>query len=60
MLTKESLQKRLKNLPEKFSIDELIEHLILMEKIEKGNLQSINDQVISENELDQEINLWFK
>ena len=36
-----------------------IEKLILIEKIETGNLQSENGQVITEAELDKEIAKWF-
>lgn len=60
MITKERLQEQLKDFPKEFSIDELIDHLILIEKIETGNLQSENEQVISEDKLDQEIAQWFK
>ncbi len=60
MLTKTRLKKEIEKFPEKFTIDELIEKLILIEKIQEGEKQSENGEVISENELDKEIEKWFK
>jgi len=60
MITKEKLKKQLELFPEEFSIDELVEKLILIEKIDCGNEQSENGDVISENDLDTEIKKWFK
>ena len=60
MLTKARIKEQIDKLPEEFSLDELIESLILIEKIESGNKQSENGEVISEEELDNEIEKWFK
>lgn len=60
MITKSKLKEHIESFPEEFSIDDLIERLILVEKIEKGNKQSENDQILSEGKLDNEINQWFK
>jgi len=60
MLTKTNLKKQIEKLPDEFSIDELVERLILVEKIERGNKQSENGEVISESELDRDIEKWFK
>ncbi len=60
MLTKTRLKEQIERLPEEFSIDELIENLILMEKIETGNRQSENGEVISEVEMENEIEKWFE
>ena len=60
ILTKSKLKEQIKLLPEKFSIDELIDRLILIEKIEIGEKQSINKEVISEDEFNKEIEKWFK
>jgi len=59
MLTKTRLKEQIEKFPEEFSIDELIEHLILMEKIETGNRQSENEEVISDAEMENEIKKWF-
>lgn len=60
MLTKSRIKEQIDKLPEEFSLDELIERLILIEKIESGNKQSENGEVISEEEMDNEIEKWFK
>ena len=60
MITKTKLKKQIKNLPEEFSIDQLVEKLILIEKIENGEKQSLNGNKISEAELENEINKWFE
>ncbi len=60
MLTKARIKEQIDKLPENFSLDELIERLVLIEKIESGNKQSKNGKVISEEEMDNEIEKWFK
>jgi hypothetical protein len=60
MITKEKLKKSISDFPEEFSIADLIERLILIEKIELGNKQSLNSEVISEDELEEEMTKWFK
>ena len=60
MLTKTKLKDQIEKFPEEFSIDELIDRLILIEKIEKGNIQSEKGEVISETDLDKEIIKWFE
>ena len=60
MLTKTKLRNQIDKLPEEFSIDELIEQLILIEKIDKADKQSMNDEIISEVELDKEVKTWFE
>ncbi|SFC03067.1 hypothetical protein LDL76_12585 [Salegentibacter mishustinae] len=60
MLTKAVLKQQIDSFPEQFSIDQLVERLILIEKIETGNIQSENGEIISESDLNKEIVKWFK
>jgi hypothetical protein len=60
MLTKTKLKEQIDSLPEQFSIDELVEKLILIEKIEYGNMQSEKGEIITDSELDKEIEKWFE
>ncbi len=60
MLTKTILKKQIEKFPEQFSIDELVEKLILIEKIESGNKQSEKGDVLNELEIDKEIEKWFE
>ena len=55
MISKAQLQEHINNLPEKFTIEELVERLIFVEKIESGLSDSKNDNKISEQELEQQI-----
>lgn len=60
MLTKTRLKEQIDSLPEQFSIDELVEKLILIEKIEYGNMQSEKGEIITDLEIDKEIEKWFE
>jgi len=60
MITKKKLREQIKTLPDSFSIDELIDRLIFVEKVDNGLKQSDNKEVISEKEMDNEIEKWFK
>ncbi|MDP2721750.1 MAG: hypothetical protein Q8O72_03235 [Bacteroidales bacterium] len=60
MLTKTRLKEQIESFPEQFSIDELVEKLILIEKIENGNMQSEKGEIITDTELDKEIEKWFE
>jgi len=60
MISKTKLKEQIDSFPEQFSIDDLIERLILMEKIENGKIQSENGEILSESEFDKEIDKWFK
>jgi len=60
MLTKTKLKETIDKFPECFTIDELIDKLILIEKVERGNLQSENGDIIAEEDLDKEIDKWFE
>ena len=60
MITKDRLKEHLEDFPNEFSLDELIERLILVDKIERGIKQSENGETISETDLDKEIEKWFK
>lgn len=60
MITKSKLKEQIENFPDEFSIDELVERLILIEKIEKGYQQSGSGHFLSDSELDIEIEKWFK
>lgn len=59
MLTQTKVLKAVKQLPEEFSIDELVDKMILLEKIEIGIAQSEQGKVISDDDLDKEIAKWF-
>ncbi|HRC32546.1 MAG TPA: hypothetical protein PK736_03790 [Bacteroidia bacterium] len=60
MITKEKLKIHIESFPENISIDELIERLIFIEKLENRIAESQQDKTISEEELKLEMAKWFK
>ena len=50
----------LKELPEKFDVEELIERLIFLQQIDEGLFQSDNNQVISLSEAKKALSKWLK
>jgi hypothetical protein len=60
MLQKSKVLETVEDLPDRFSMDELFEKMYVIEKIEKGIEQVRNDETISEEDLDKEIEKWFK
>ena len=60
MITKEKLNRTINNLPESFTIDELIDQLIFIEKVEEGYQQSEEGKVISNEDVKSMIDKWSK
>jgi hypothetical protein len=46
----------LESLPQEFSIDELVDRLLFIEKVEQAEKQSSNGEVIAHEDIDEEIN----
>jgi hypothetical protein len=60
MLTRENVIKAISQLPGQFSVDQAIDELILLEKIEKGLAQSEANDVIPDEELENQLPEWLK
>jgi hypothetical protein len=60
MLSKSNVLKTITNFPEHFSVDELIDKMILLDKIEKGIQDAEKGDVVSDEDLDIEIEKWLK
>ena len=60
MLTKEQVIGAINKLPEEFSVEQAIDELILLEKIETGLEQSKADDVIPDEQLDKELPEWLR
>ena len=60
MILKENVQAELDKMPDEFTLDELVERLIVLDKIEKGLSQSALGNVVSEEELDKTVDKWFE
>ena len=60
MIKKKQLKETLERLPEEFLLEDFMDQLILLDKIERADTQSENGDVVSENELEKEMGKWFK
>lgn len=60
MLTRNKVIQSVNNLPESFTIDELIDRLIFIEKVEQGLNQAEEGKVISHDDVKEIIEKWSK
>lgn len=60
MITKEKLLETLKSMPDKFLVDELMERVLLLQKIEIGLEQSEKGEGYSSEEAKKMIKEWLK
>lgn len=60
MLTKEKVVESMQDLPSEFSIDDLVDRLILTEKISRGLAQSQNGEVYSTETARKMVRKWSK
>lgn len=60
MITKEKLQNYINEFPEEMSIDEVIEKLIFIDKLETRIRESKNNEVIDEDEVKNDIEKWYE
>lgn len=60
MLTKTQLIQTIKDLPEKFSMEDLLDRIMLIQKIEIGIEQSNSGQTLSTKEAKEKLNKWLK
>lgn len=60
MITKEKLKSYINEFPEEMSIEEVIEKLIFIDKLETRIHQSKNNEVMDEDEVKNEIGKWFE
>ena len=60
MLKKSQIIDSIKELPDNIEINEVIEQLILLEKVNRGLDESANDKVFSSQEAKQKLSKWIK
>ncbi len=60
MITKEKLIKAIKKLPEGFTIEQVIEELILLDKIEKGVKDIEKGRIYSSEEAERRLAKWLR
>jgi hypothetical protein len=59
MTTKDKIINGIKDLPDTVNIDDILDQIMLVEKIERGIDQSNKNQVVSDDELDKRIGKWL-
>jgi len=59
-LTREQMYSTIEKLPNRFSVDELIEQLIFIKKVEKGLEQSQNGQINNKEQTRNRLSKWLK
>jgi len=60
MITKTQIINSLDKLPENLTIDQVVDHLIFLEKVQKGLNDSVNGQVNTKEEAKEKLNKWLK
>ncbi len=60
MLNKEQLIQTIKGLPESFTLDDLLDSLVLIQKVETGLEQSASKQTLTTDQAKQKLNKWLK
>ena len=60
MITKTQIINSLNNLPDNLTIDQVIEHLIVVEKVQKGLEDSASGKVYSKEDAKDQIKKWLK
>lgn len=60
MLTKEKIKKTIDSLPDQFTVEDVIEELIVIDKIEQGIKDVQEGNVYTTEELKQKLDKWLK
>ena len=60
MITKTQLINSLDKLPDNLTIDQVIDHIVFVEKVQKGLNDSQNGRINNIDEAKQKLNKWLK
>ena len=60
MLTKEKVRKTIDRLPDTFTVDQLVEELIVLNKIEEGLKDVEEGREISTDQVTEDLKTWLK
>ncbi len=60
MITKKTLMRTLENLPDKFSLDDLLDRILLLQKIDVGMEQSQAGQTHTTEQAKDKLKKWLK
>ncbi len=60
MLTKEKVKKTIERMPDNFTVDQVIEKLVVLNKIEEGLKDIEEGRVFTTDQVNQELKTWLK
>jgi predicted transcriptional regulator len=60
MLTKEKVKKTIERLPDNFTVDQVVEELVVLNKIEEGLKDIEEGRVFTTDQVNQELKAWLK
>jgi hypothetical protein len=60
MLTKDKVKELIDHMPETFSVDDLVDKVILLQKIENGEKEIEDGEGIDWDDMKKEMDLWLK
>jgi len=60
MITKTQLISSLDSLPDNLTIEQVIEHMVFVEKVQKGLSDSENGRINTKEQAKQKLGKWFK
>ena len=60
MLTKDKVRKTIDRLPESFTVDQLVEELVILNRIEEGLKDIEEGRVFTTDQVKKELKTWLK
>ena len=60
MLTKDKVRKTVDRLPEKFTVDQIVEELVILNRIEEGLKDIEEGRVLTTDQVKKELKKWLK
>ena len=60
MLTKDKVRKTIDRLPEKFTVDQIVEELVILNRIEEGLKDIEEGRVFTTDQVKKELKTWLK
>jgi len=59
MLTKEKVKKTIDRLPDSFTVDQIVEELVVLDKIEKGLKEVEEGKIYSTQQVKDQLKKWL-
>jgi predicted transcriptional regulator len=60
MLTKDKVRKTVDRLPENFTVEQIIEELVVLNKIEEGLKDVENGRIFTSDQVKKQLKRWLK